>query len=612
MSKSQKDEALNSVSKILSESEESRLQQNSAVTERHTQAGPEGIPLPELPTASAPYGYDVNGEPRKRPQRPDIERAALQGGARLDPSSRCQAHGIPDCSVCAALKKSVALARLSARNLPVAVVGVEYCQAIRFVSEVPIKPPYSWTMTSGSSLPDGLKLGDDDMIRGVPTTEGITHFTAIAEDSSDPPQYLLQRFCLRVTVPQQAIVPAPVSAPADVQPIVLPTLTEAEARKALGIKEPLPEPRFMLAWRTFYHVPRKPDQVQKWGPDLDGLTPVNIAAFLMMPEVLYRDYENNKHNPPKTIFRTAAVSYDTTSYKARGANWVMTERRIKGEGGSEAVGADDIVMTPESLEAYYSVHTDPIPPERVMRKLPVPPQMLEALANAKAERNRLKKSEQKKLPPEQRYDDSDTLRVEQRKFDRKIKDLEAQIGSWSEWGRVDVPGTGLPSFKIVLPFCPEGSECMFPVGLVKQYLKIAWAETYGSGSQRRKPVPLSNQKISWWDFKWIDFENKVINRAARLGMFVFAYKATKGEQALVVMSGLSFAALHEQALEEDARRQDDDDITDLRARWLADNEARENAARNYRGEEGRALDPAIRRAKPQGHGPKSDEYDHWQ
>jgi hypothetical protein len=608
MSKSQKDGALNSVSKFLSESEESRHEQNSAVTEQHPQAGSEGIPLPEVPTASAPYGYDVNGEPIKHPQHSDIERAAL---IRVDAGSRCQAHGIPGCSVCAQLKKSVELARLSARNLPVAVVGVEYCQPIRFVSESPIKPPYSWTMTSGSSLPDGLKLGDDDVIRGVPTTEGITHFTAIAEDSSDPPQYLLQRFCLRVTVPQQPIVPAPVPAPADVQAVIVPTLTEAEAKKALGIKEPLPEPRLMLVWRTFYRVPRKPELAGNGEPDLDGLTPVNIAAFLMTPEVLYSDYENNKHKPPRTIFRTAAVSYDTSSYKARGVNWIMVERRLKGEGGNEAVDADEIVMTAESVEAYYTVHTDPVLPERVMRKRPVPPQTLEALANAKAERHRLDKKEQKKLPPEERYDKDADLRVQQRKLDRRIKELEAQIENWNEWGRVDVPGTGLPSFKIVLPFCPEGSECMFPIRLVKQYLKIAWAETYGLGPRRRQSVPLSNQKISWWDFKWIDFENKVINRAARLRIFVFDYKPSRGEQALAVMSGLSFAALHEQALAEDARRQDDDDITNLRERWLADNEAKDNASRNYRGEEGRALDPSIRRVKPQGRGPKSDEFDHW-
>jgi hypothetical protein len=599
-----------SVSKFLAEAEERRLQENTSIAERRPQTSALGIGLDEVPTASAPYGYDANGEPVKFPPKSDIERAGLEAGVRLDPSTRCQAHGIPDCSVCAALKKSVALARVSARNLPVAVIGVEYCQPIRFVSESPIMPPYTWLMTSGSSLPDGLKVGDDDMIRGVPTTEGITHFSAIAEDSNDPPQYLLQHFCLRVTVPQQAIVPTPVPAPADVQAVVVPTLTEADARKALGIQEPLPEPRFMRVWRTFYHVPRKPEQARNWEPDLDGLTPANIAAFLMMPEVLYSDYEQNKNNPPKTIFRTAAVSYDTTSYKARGANWVMVERRLKGEAGNEAVGADEIVMNADALEAYYSVHADPVPPEQVMRKRPVPQQMQDALANAKTERHRLQKKEQKKLPPEQRYHDDAELRVQQRKLDRRIKELEAQIENWNEWGRVDVSGTGLPSVKIALPFCPDGSECMFSIGLVKRYLKIAWAETYGLRPERKTRVPLSNQKISWWDFRWIDFENKVINRAARLHIFECAPPSAT-EHAMAAISNQRLLDTHEQALAEDARRRNDDDINELRARWLADNEAKDNAGRNYRGEEGRALDPTIRRVKPQGQGPKSDEFDHW-
>jgi hypothetical protein len=45
-------------------------------------------------------------------------------------------------------------------------------------------PPYSWSLVSGSVLPDGLSLSTNGTISGTPTTAGATNFSVQVADSS--------------------------------------------------------------------------------------------------------------------------------------------------------------------------------------------------------------------------------------------------------------------------------------------------------------------------------------------------------------------------------------------------------------------------------------------
>lgn len=47
---------------------------------------------------------------------------------------------------------------------------------------------YTWSLSSGSALPAGLKLASDGKITGTPTAAGIYGFSVTAQDNSSPPQ----------------------------------------------------------------------------------------------------------------------------------------------------------------------------------------------------------------------------------------------------------------------------------------------------------------------------------------------------------------------------------------------------------------------------------------
>jgi hypothetical protein len=61
-------------------------------------------------------------------------------------------------------------------------------------------PPMKYVLSQGS-LPTGMKLGEDGLLAGTPTTTGDYKFTVTVTDSSNPPQKAFRAFVLRIVPP---------------------------------------------------------------------------------------------------------------------------------------------------------------------------------------------------------------------------------------------------------------------------------------------------------------------------------------------------------------------------------------------------------------------------
>ncbi len=61
-------------------------------------------------------------------------------------------------------------------------------------------PPMKYSVSEGK-LPTGMKLADDGLLSGTPTTVGEFKFTVTAIDSSNPPQKAFRSYILRVLQP---------------------------------------------------------------------------------------------------------------------------------------------------------------------------------------------------------------------------------------------------------------------------------------------------------------------------------------------------------------------------------------------------------------------------
>jgi hypothetical protein len=61
-------------------------------------------------------------------------------------------------------------------------------------------PPMKYSV-SEAKLPVGMKLGDDGLLSGTPTTVGDFKFTVTTTDSSNPPQKAFRSYVLRVLQP---------------------------------------------------------------------------------------------------------------------------------------------------------------------------------------------------------------------------------------------------------------------------------------------------------------------------------------------------------------------------------------------------------------------------
>jgi hypothetical protein len=61
-------------------------------------------------------------------------------------------------------------------------------------------PPMKYTLAEGT-LPKGMKLGEDGLLAGAPTTVGEYRFNVSVTDSSNPPQKTSRAFVLRIIQP---------------------------------------------------------------------------------------------------------------------------------------------------------------------------------------------------------------------------------------------------------------------------------------------------------------------------------------------------------------------------------------------------------------------------
>lgn len=61
-------------------------------------------------------------------------------------------------------------------------------------------PPMKYVLSQGA-LPTGMKLGEDGLLAGTPSTTGQYKFTVTVTDSSSPPQKAFRAFVLRIAPP---------------------------------------------------------------------------------------------------------------------------------------------------------------------------------------------------------------------------------------------------------------------------------------------------------------------------------------------------------------------------------------------------------------------------
>jgi hypothetical protein len=69
----------------------------------------------------------------------------------------------------------------TASVLPGAIVGASYSASFAAAGGV---PPYTWSVTSGSSLPAGLSLSAAGVLSGTPSTAGSYSFSITVTDSA--------------------------------------------------------------------------------------------------------------------------------------------------------------------------------------------------------------------------------------------------------------------------------------------------------------------------------------------------------------------------------------------------------------------------------------------
>jgi hypothetical protein len=74
---------------------------------------------------------------------------------------------------------------IATKSLPGGNVGTAYSQTLTAAGGT---SPYTWSLTSGSTLPAGLALSSNGIISGTPTAPGTTSFTVKVTDSSSPAQ----------------------------------------------------------------------------------------------------------------------------------------------------------------------------------------------------------------------------------------------------------------------------------------------------------------------------------------------------------------------------------------------------------------------------------------
>lgn len=88
------------------------------------------------------------------------------------------------------------------------------------------KPPYTWELASGSTLPSGLTLSSAGVLSGTPTAAGTTTFSVTVTDSSTPVTTATKSFSLLVSsVATTTLAPASTLIIASGQTVIVPSGT---------------------------------------------------------------------------------------------------------------------------------------------------------------------------------------------------------------------------------------------------------------------------------------------------------------------------------------------------------------------------------------------------
>jgi hypothetical protein len=247
--------------------------------------------------------------------------------------------------------------------------------------------------------------------------------------------------------------------------------------------------------RRFFQ-PLPVGRVTEW--KISGMSAENIAMFLMLPEVLYYDYEKNKGNPPKTIFVTPEEAYDHPCWKGVGGSNATLSRSA--EWCVPHIGVEIVVQA-----STKNIQTDSLPPKQRRGKLKTPLQLLDRLSAAKNELLRLKARNKKEAEGKDRKELQAALRAAYRLIEQLQEEVAGYEGRGT-WGKIDVPGTGRKSFTVAITPCPEGCSEVFSMKHVESYIRMAFGTNLQSDSE-------------WRDWVWTEFENKVIKRAMQMKIF---------------------------------------------------------------------------------------------
>lgn len=417
----------------------------------------------------------------------------------------------------------------------------------------------------------------------------------------------------RVAIPSNPEVarrsPGPSASPSVVIPVPPPEDHEkilSNARAYLDVPvDPVvsAEPRPI----RYFYQPLPRGETPEWPEEVNGMSVQNIAMFLMMPEFIYSDYEKNKANPPKRVFVTPEEAVNRPHYKS------SPDLRPDLRPDSEINFTVTHVGTEIAQRAEpILIHIPARPPKQKLRKVPPPPEKVEALRQAKVDHRLLKAKHIKTLDKDAQLSKKESATA-RKQSNRKIHKLQAEIDAYDKPRLVDIPNTGHAAMKIIIPPCPEGSEEIIETRYVRQYIRAAFHLE-------------SQDKLAEWNHCWAKIENKLIRRAYRLNLvrgwpndharaeWRMGEGPTPNDPGFKSMYGWYDS-------KDDADNEYLRDV-DFRARqkYLCGYSAKENAANGYRrDEDGAVPDESIRRVGPGtaggwhggGAGPNSDEHDSW-
>ena len=385
--------------------------------------------------------------------------------------------------------------------------------------------------------------------------------------------------------------------------VVVPQPSEGDlqaARNYLAVEVPLdPPPQPTEALRKFFRpLPRgKIIQLSEggacihWAAHLDGMSPENIAMFLMIPQFIYSNYEENK-TKPRHVFVTPDEALHRSEHKLPPS--ILPPDKRASDFSVTHVGTE-IVREAEPLV----IHIEALPAEKHWRNIPPPPELVQSLKDAKGQE--LKMLTVKWNDKHGGLDPEELASARTRQY-RKIKKFKEEVEKYNKLQQVDKPGTGRVAYDISIPPCPNGSQLNFRPTEIRSYIDGALNPPLREATDPAEPDryrTTPSNKIAW-DFIYSKFENKVINLAFQKEL-VRGWPNLEARKEWVTdgcpVPPPKFYGCFENR---GTRNYEKDFQEDLGS--VPDNTAQNNAERGYeRGELGEVLDESIRHVGPRTH-----------